>query len=87
MLSKRDVEEMSVKQIMVCDHEDNGCNTGNMYTAYDWIGENGGLSTRKDYDDPKYISAVQDDEAATCRNPEAPRAGHPGDVRRQDDRR
>ena len=65
MLSKRDVEEMSVKQIMVCDHEDNGCNTGNMYTAYDWIGENGGLSTRKDYDSI-VPGEVQDDEAARC---------------------
>ena len=65
VLSKRDVEEMSVKQIMVCDHEDNGCNTGNMYTAYDWIGENGGLSTRKDYDSI-VPGEVQDDEAARC---------------------
>ena len=65
VLTKRDVEEMSVKQIMVCDHEDNGCNTGNMYTAYDWIGENGGLSTRKDYDSI-VPGDVQDDEAARC---------------------
>jgi hypothetical protein len=41
---------MSVKQLMVCDQQDNGCNTGNMYTAYDWIGENGGLATKADYD-------------------------------------
>jgi hypothetical protein len=44
------VEEVSIKQLMVCDTSDNGCNTGNMYTAYDWIGENGGVSTMAAYD-------------------------------------
>ena len=63
------VEDMSVKQLMACDTQDNGCNTGNMYTAYDWIGDNGGFATRKDYNDPKYISAgPEDDDTATCRN-------------------
>ena len=50
---------------MVCDHQDNGCNTGNMYTAYDWIGENGGLATREAYD-AIVPGPVQDDETAAC---------------------
>ena len=63
------VEDMSVKQLMACDTQDNGCNTGNMYTAYDWIGDNGGLSSRRDYNDPKYVSAGPgDDDTATCRD-------------------
>ena len=63
------VEDMSVKQLMACDTQDNGCNTGNMYTAYDWIGDNGGLSSRRDYNDPKYVSAgPEDDDTAPCRD-------------------
>ena len=84
------VEDMSVKQLMACDNQDNGCNTGNMYTAYDWIGDNGGLATKRDYNDAKYVSGgPEDDDTATCQGrfrAEA-LAGHPGDVRRQDDRR
>ena len=63
--TKTDVVPMSVKQLMVCDHQDNGCNTGNMYTAYDWIGENGGLSTQEAYD-ARVPGETQDDERATC---------------------
>ena len=84
MLSKRDVEEMSVKQIMVCDHEDNGCNTSNMYTAYDWIGENGGLSTRKG--DSIVPGEVQDDDGEVRPRGEA-LADHSGNVRLEDDGR
>ena len=63
--TRSDVVPMSVKQLMVCDHQDNGCNTGNMYTAYDWIGENGGLATQEAYDS-KVPGKTQDDERATC---------------------
>lgn len=63
--TKTDVVPMSVKQLMACDHQDNGCNTGNMYTAYDWIGENGGLSTQEAYD-ARVPGETQDDESATC---------------------
>jgi len=63
------VEDMSVKQLMACDNQDNGCNTGNMYTAYDWIGDNGGLATKRDYNDAKYVSGgPEDDDTATCRD-------------------
>ena len=58
--TRSDVVPMSVKQLMVCDHQDNGCNTGNMYTAYDWIGENGGLATQEAYD-AKVPGETQDD--------------------------
>lgn len=60
-----DIEELSVKQLMVCDQQDNGCNTGNMYTAYDWIDENGGIATKKEYDSI-VPGEVQDDESAQC---------------------
>ena len=63
--TKSDVVPMSVKQLMVCDHQDNGCNTGNMYTAYDWIGENGGLATQEEYD-ARVPGETQDDERAAC---------------------
>ena len=64
VLNKEDIEEMSVKQLMACDHQDNGCNTGNMYTAYDWIGENGGLATREAYD--AIVPGPVQDETAAC---------------------
>jgi hypothetical protein len=36
-----------------------------MYTAYDWIGENGGLATQEAYD-ARVPGLAQDDERATC---------------------
>ena len=63
--TKTDYVPMSVKLLMVCDHQDNGCNTGNMYTAYDWIGENGGIATQQAYDE-RVPGATQDDERAQC---------------------
>jgi len=63
--TKTDYNQLSVKQLMVCDHQDNGCNTGNMYTAYDWIGENGGIASQAAYD-AAVPGATQDDETAAC---------------------
>ena len=37
--------ELSAEQLINCDGYDSGCNTGNMFTAYEWIHENGGLAT------------------------------------------
>mmetsp|Transcript_26945 Transcript_26945/g.66040 ORF Transcript_26945/g.66040 Transcript_26945/m.66040 type:complete len:472 (+) Transcript_26945:92-1507(+) len=65
VMTKTDIEEMSVKQLMVCDQQDNGCNTGNMYTAYDWIDENGGMATKAAYNEA-VPGGVEDDETATC---------------------
>lgn len=72
-----DFKEMSVKQLMVCDKEDNGCNTGNMYTAYDWIDDNGGLATKADYD-KSVPGETQDDESARCDTSVAPSLTTPG---------
>jgi hypothetical protein len=39
--------ELSAEQLINCDGYDSGCNTGNMFTAYEWIHENGGLATAR----------------------------------------
>ena len=39
--------ELSAEQLINCDRYDSGCNTGNMFTAYEWIHENGGLATAR----------------------------------------
>lgn len=44
-----DAPALSVKQLMACDAVDHGCSTGNMYTAYEWIGQYGGISSKADY--------------------------------------
>ena len=38
--------ELSAEQLINCDGYDSGCNTGNMFTAYEWIHENGGWPPR-----------------------------------------
>lgn len=60
-----DSPELSVKQLMACDGVDHGCATGNMYTAYEWIGTNRGISTRADYDAASPGSR-EDDPDAQC---------------------
>jgi hypothetical protein len=37
--------ELSSEQLINCDNYDSGCHTGNMFTAFEWIHENGGLAT------------------------------------------
>ena len=65
VITKKDAPELSVKQLMACDTVDHACSTGNMYTAYEWLGENGGISTRADYD--KVVPGErEDDPEATC---------------------
>ena len=39
--------ELSAEQLINCDNYDSGCNTGNMFTAYEWIHEHGGLATAR----------------------------------------
>jgi C1A family cysteine protease len=41
--------ELSAEQLINCDGYDSGCNTGNMFTAYEWIHENGGLATARSF--------------------------------------
>ena len=41
--------ELSAEQLINCDGYDSGCNTGNMFTAYEWIHENGGLATARTF--------------------------------------
>jgi len=60
-----DSPELSVKQLMACDGIDHGCATGNMYTAYEWIGTNRGISTRSDYDAAS-PGRREDDPDAQC---------------------
>jgi len=68
VITKKDAPELSVKQLMACDTVDHACSTGNMYTAYEWLGENGGISTRADYD--KAVPGEREDD------PEAKCAAH-----------
>jgi len=39
--------ELSAEQLINCDGYDSGCNTGNMFSGYEWIHENGGLATAR----------------------------------------
>ena len=41
--------ELSAEQLINCDNYDSGCNTGNMFTAYEWIHEHGGLATARSF--------------------------------------
>ena len=41
--------ELSAEQLINCDNYDSGCNTGNMFTAYEWIHEHGGLATVRSF--------------------------------------
>ena len=60
-----DAPRLSVKQLMACDDIDHACSTGNMYTAYEWLGQNGGISTEEDYN-KKVPGEREDDPAAQC---------------------
>lgn len=65
VITKKDAPELSVKQLMACDTADHACSTGNMYTAYEWLGESGGISTKSDYD--KVVPGErEDDPEASC---------------------
>jgi len=41
--------ELSAEQLINCDGYDSGCNTGNMFTAYEWIHDNGGIATARTF--------------------------------------
>jgi hypothetical protein len=60
-----DAPELSVKQLMACDDVDHACSTGNMYTAYEWLGANGGMSTADVYN-AKSPGEREDDPDAQC---------------------
>jgi C1A family cysteine protease len=60
-----DAPALSVKQLMACDAVDHGCSTGNMYTAYEWIGQYGGISSKADYN-AKVPGDRDDDPDAKC---------------------
>lgn len=60
-----DAPELSVKQLMACDDVDHACSTGNMYTAYEWLGANGGISTADVYN-AKSPGEREDDPDAQC---------------------
>jgi len=60
-----DAPELSVKQLMACDDVDHACSTGNMYTAYEWLGTNGGMSTEDAYN-AKSPGEREDDPNAQC---------------------
>lgn len=60
-----DAPKLSVKQLMACDDIDHACSTGNMYTAYEWLGQNGGISTEEDYN-KKVPGEREDDPTAQC---------------------
>ena len=49
-MTKDDIVILSVKQLMNCDDRDHGCNTGNMYTAYMYVDESGGIASKDKYD-------------------------------------
>jgi len=51
VMTKDDIVILSVKQLMNCDSRDHGCNTGNMYTAYMYVDESGGIASKSKYDD------------------------------------
>jgi C1A family cysteine protease len=51
VMTKEDIVILSVKQLMNCDSRDHGCNTGNMYTAYMYVDESGGIASKSKYDD------------------------------------
>ena len=40
---------LSEQQLVDCDQYDGGCNRGSYHRAYNWIVENGGLTTAADY--------------------------------------
>jgi hypothetical protein len=50
VMTKDDIVILSVNQLMNCDDRDHGCNTGNMYTAYMYIDESGGIASKDKYD-------------------------------------
>ena len=50
VMTKDDIVILSVKQLMNCDSRDHGCNTGNMYTAYMYVDESGGIASKDKYD-------------------------------------
>ena len=60
-----DAPRLSVKQLMACDDIDHACSTGNMYTAYEWLGQHGGISTMEDYNE-KVPGEREDDPEAQC---------------------
>ena len=49
-MTKDDIVILSVNQLMNCDDRDHGCNTGNMYTAYMYVDESGGIASKDTYD-------------------------------------
>ena len=50
-------EELAVEELINCDTFDNGCDTGNMFTAFEWISSKNGLLTKKDFE--KDVAAVE----------------------------
>jgi len=50
VMTKDNIVILSVKQLMNCDTRDHGCNTGNMYTAYMYVDEAGGIASKDKYD-------------------------------------
>jgi C1A family cysteine protease len=44
-------QELAVDELINCDTFDNGCATGNMFTAFEWIETQGGLSLKDDFNE------------------------------------
>ena len=58
--------ELSAEQLINCDGYDSGCNTGNMFTAYEWIHENGGLATARGVHGAACAAAAASTRAASA---------------------
>jgi C1A family cysteine protease len=48
-ISTGNLIDLSEEQMLDCDKVDQGCNGGEMYTAFEWIKEAGGVCTAEDY--------------------------------------
>jgi C1A family cysteine protease len=70
VMTKDDIVILSVKQLMNCDSRDHGCNTGNMYTAYMYVDESGGIASKAKYDavlsDSGLPSTEEDQDEMKC---------------------
>lgn len=72
--------ELSAEQLINCDGHDSGCNTGNMFTAYEWIDENGGLATAQSFHAAVQHLAVARSAALTSTELSATSSAEPAPV-------
>jgi len=49
---------LSEQEVISCDTTDGGCNGGDTVTAYEWVEQNGGLESEKDYPDSSATSGL-----------------------------